>query len=610
MMLIVSLGFLACLILQDVLCILCFSLFFIVYLQYRFQKRAILILFAIFSVFSILVCTKEIRIPENGEYQIVEIKNQYYVASNSKDKVLLYSDLDLAYYDTVLLSKFEPIHTDDNFTLFSFTKYCHQKGMDYQAKTYKVVSYSTSLKSKLYRYISKQKKASTYKSLYYGIHDESIDEIYTTLGCGFISAYYGLVHIVKRFWNEKKSRIFLWIVCVFYGYFFVASVALIRFILYQMMCILFSDKEKQIAFTIFLFGLILPRQVLSISFMLPLLLQLASFFCKKNQWIVQKVILLSCMFLYFKKINVVSFFLFNIIRKLYGVFFLFGFLFTIQLPNFTLYYAPSYLFLIGFIGFYILSLKHFRMRYLLFLGVIFLEIFANPFFQVYTLNIGQGDCTLIVEPYRKSVVMIDCGQSRYRDNVEKIIYPFLENKNIHTIDALVLTHSDFDHSGGYEALKEKVKIKQVVTKSSQKVNVSYPFYNLLVNREAQDENDQSIINYFTYDTLTYLFMGDASQNVEKQLLQTYDLKCDVLKVGHHGSNTSSSYAFLDQLDCKVALISAGYKNKYKHPSLETLIHLNSLYINSLCTSTSGSIGIYSLGPFSFFITNDGMFGII
>lgn len=610
MMLILSLGFLACLILQDFLCILCFSLFFIVYLYYRFQNQWICVLFSLFSLFSIFACMNEIKEPEKGNYQIIEIKNHYYVASNANDKVLLYSDLDLAYFDTIQISQFEPIHTDDNFTLFSFSKYCHQKGMDYQAKEFKVVAYSTSLKSKLYRFLLKQKKASIYKSLYYGIHDESIDEMYTTLGCGFISAYYGLLHLGKRFCDEKKVRMCLWILCMFYGYFFVANVALIRFILYQMMGFLFSDKEHQMAGTILLFGLILPHQVLSISFMLPLLLQLVSFFCGQQKWLVKKMVLLSCMFLYFKKVNLVSFFLFNGIRKLYGVFFLFGFLPSLQLSSFTLHYAPSLVFIISFIVFYISSLKHFRLRYLLLMGVIFLEIFANPFFQVYTLNIGQGDCTIIIEPYRKSVVMIDCGQSRYRDNVEKIIYPFLENKNIHTIDALILTHSDFDHSGGYEALKKKVNIKQVVTKSSQKVNVEYPFYNLLMNRDAKDENDQSIVNYFTYDQLTYLFMGDASQNIEKQLLDTYDLKCDVLKVGHHGSNTSSSYVFLDSLDCKVALISAGYKNKYKHPSLETLIHLNALHINALCTNTSGSIGIYSLGPLSFFITNDGMFGII
>lgn len=240
----------------------------------------------------------------------------------------------------------------------------------------------------------------------------------------------------------------------------------------------------------------------------------------------------------------------------------------------------------------------------------FLEVFCNPFFQVYTLNIGQGDCSVIVEPFYKSVVMIDCGQSLYRDNVERIIFPFLENKNIHTIDTLILTHDDFDHSGGYDRLKEKVKIKKVIKDSKDKVNVKYPFYLLLQERKAKDENDSSIISYFTYDHLNYLFMGDASKEIEKQLMDAYNLKADVIKVGHHGSNTSSDAAFLDSLDCKIALISAGYKNKYNHPSIETLKTLDKLNINTFCTNNSGSIAIYSLHHFSFIVTNDGLFGII
>ena len=283
---------------------------------------------------------------------------------------------------------------------------------------------------------------------------------------------------------------------------------------------------------------------------------------------------------------------------------------SFKIPNVTIHYAPQFLFIIIFIIVYIQCLKHFKWKYLLIILIPFLEVFCNPFFQVYTLNIGQGDCSVIVEPFYKSVVMIDCGQSLYRDNVERIIMPFLENKNIHTIDTLILTHDDFDHSGGYESLKDRIEIKQVIKDSKEKVNVKYPFHLLLSEREAKDENDSSIISYFTYDKLSYLFMGDASKEIEKQLLDSYDLKADVIKIGHHGSNTSSDSTFLDSLDCKIALISAGYKNKYDHPSLETLQTLQNLYIHAFCTNNSGSIAIYSLRDFAFIVTNDGLFGII
>lgn len=612
-MLIVSLGFLACIILKDPLCIFCFSFCFLFYLNERFHSKRILIVFTILSLFSI-VLVKPCKEAEKGIYTISEIKQSYYVAKKQRTRVLVQSDLDLNFNDQIQVDSLEPIHTDDNFTLFSFTKYNASKNVFYKTRDVRLIKKSTSLKSKLYAYISSQKNSKVLLSLYYGIHEDTIDEIYTMLGYGYISAYFIVFNLLKRKYEDKKIRISLLILSILFGSFFVFTLSLTRFILYQISYLFFKSKSDQIGFTILCFSILYPIQVLSISFVLPILLQLVSYFCTEHKWIVQKMVLISILFIYFKKVDIVSFLLFNLLRKLYGCVFLLGMFIpdflTLKIPSLTIHYAPQFVFIFIFIVVYIQCLKHFKWKYMILFLIPFLEVFCNPFFQVYTLNIGQGDCSVIVEPFYKSVVMIDCGQSLYRDNVERIIFPFLENKNIHTIDTLILTHDDFDHSGGYDHLKEKVKIKQVIKNSKDKVNVEYPFYLLLQKRMAKDENDSSIISYFTYDHLNYLFMGDASKEIEKQLMDTYDLKADVIKVGHHGSNTSSDTAFLDSLDCRIALISAGYKNKYDHPSTETLKTLDHLHIHTFCTSTDGSIAIYSLHHFAFIVTNDGLFGII
>lgn len=613
MMLIISLGFLACIILKDPLCIFCFSLCFLLYLNERFHSKRILIVFTILSVFSI-VLVKPCKEAEKGIYTISEIKQSYYVAKNQRTRVLVQSDLDLNFNDQIQVDSLEPIHTDDNFTLFSFTKYNASKNIFYKTRDVRLIKKSTSLKSKLYAYIASQKNSKVLLSLYYGIHEDTIDEIYTMLGYGYISAYFIVFNLLKRKYEDKKIRISLLILSILFGSFFVFTLSLTRFILYQISYLFFKSKSDQIGFTILCFSILYPTQVLSISFVLPILLQLVSYFCTEHKWIVQKMVVISVLFIYFKKVDIVSFLLFNLLRKFYGCVFLLGMFIpnfvTLKIPSLTIHYAPQFVFIFIFIVVYIQCLKHFKWKYMILFLIPFLEVFCNPFFQVYTLNIGQGDCSIIVEPFYKSVVMIDCGQSLYRDNVERIIFPFLENKNIHTIDTLILTHDDFDHSGGYDRLKEKVKIKQVIKDSKDKVNVEYPFYLLLQERMAKDENDSSIISYFTYDHLNYLFMGDASKEIEKQLMDTYDLKADVIKVGHHGSNTSSDTAFLDSLDCRIALISAGYKNKYDHPSTETLKTLDHLHIHTFCTSTNGSIAIYSLHDFAFIVTNDGLFGII
>ena len=554
------------------------------------------------------------KMPDYGMYSIVEIKKGYYVARHDRDKILVQTDLDLSFHDQIKIKQVEPIHTDDNFTLFSFTKYNQNKNIFYKTKDVEVVKYSNSVKSKVYQFFKSRKNADVCLSLYYGIHNESIHEIYTMLGYGYISAYYIVLSLLKRKYDEKHIRILLLIFSIGFGSLFVYTLSLSRFILYQLSCLCFKTKENQIASLIILFGSVYPSQVLSISFVVPLLLQLVSYFCTEHKWIVQKLVLVCCLMIYFKKINLISLLCFNLFRKLYGILFLFGFC----IPKFvdfkcidiTLHYAPQCLFIASFVIIYIQCLKHFQYKYLCILLIPFLEIFCNPFFQVYTLNIGQADCSIIVEPFRRSVVMIDCGQNLYRDNVERIVVPFLENKNIYTIDTLILTHDDYDHSGGYESLKNQVKINQVIRESNQKVDVKYPFYLLLEERAAKDENDKSIISYFRYDDFTYLFMGDASKDIEKQLLQTYDLKADIIKVGHHGSNTSSDEEFLNQIDCRLAIISAGYKNKYNHPSMETLKNLQALNIHALCTNTNGSIAIYSLHHLGFVVTNDGMFGIM
>ena len=612
-MLIVSLGFLACIILKDPLCIFCFSFCFLLYLNERFHSKRILIVFTILSVFSI-VLVKPCKEAEKGIYTISEIKQSYYVAKNQRTRVLVQSDLDLNFKDQIQVDSLEPIHTDDNFTLFSFTKYNASKNVFYKTKSIRILKKSNSLKSKLYAYIASQKNSKVLLSLYYGIHEDTIDEIYTMLGYGYISAYFIVFNLLKRKYEDKKIRISLLVLSILFGSFFVFTLSLTRFILYQISYLFFKSKSVQIGFTILCFSILYPTQVLSISFVLPILLQLVSYFCTEHKWIVQKMVLISVLFIYFKKVDIVSFLLFNLLRKFYGCVFLLGMFIpdflTLKIPSLTIHYAPQFVFIFVFIVVYIQCLKHFKWKYMILFLIPFIEVFCNPFFQVYTLNIGQGDCSVIVEPFYKSVVMIDCGQSLYRDNVQRIIFPFLENKNIHTIDTLILTHDDFDHSGGYDRLKEKVKIKQVIKNSKDKVNVEYPFYLLLQERMAKDENDSSIISYFTYDHLNYLFMGDASKEIEKQLMDAYDLKADVIKIGHHGSNTSSDAAFLDSLDCKIALISAGYKNKYDHPSTETLTTLDHLHIHTFCTSTDGSIAIYSLHHFAFVVTNDGLFGII
>lgn len=168
MMLILSLGFLACLILKEILCILCFTLFFLAYLYHRFKDKRIRILFIFFSLLScILVYPKEVQ--QQDTYKITEIKKGYYIGENRGSKILIQTDLDLSFQDEVKVKHIEPIHTDDNFTLFSFTRYNENKNIRFKTNSVEIIHKSTSFKSRLYNYLKSKPNSSVVLSLYYGI---------------------------------------------------------------------------------------------------------------------------------------------------------------------------------------------------------------------------------------------------------------------------------------------------------------------------------------------------------------------------------------------------------------------------------------------------------
>ncbi len=248
---------------------------------------------------------------------------------------------------------------------------------------------------------------------------------------------------------------------------------------------------------------------------------------------------------------------------------------------------------------------------LLSFGVLAASLFFDPFFHVYMLDIGQGDCALLVEPFQKSAVLIDAGQNVFRDNVATVIVPFFRSRGIRQLDAVVVTHNDFDHSGGVEELQKQIPVRQIVTSRDERVDVDYPFVSLLPAREVQEENDESIVSYFSYDGIDYLWMGDAGVEIERQLLKQYDLsKVDVLKLGHHGSQTSSDFSFLAQTNPQLALISVGENNRYGHPHPRVIQNLRNLEIDTLMTKDDGMVHIFSLGRFCFVESAKGKIGML
>jgi len=213
---------------------------------------------------------------------------------------------------------------------------------------------------------------------------------------------------------------------------------------------------------------------------------------------------------------------------------------------------------------------------------------------VYFVNVGQGDCVVIQNKFH--AVMIDTGGVTNSDLTKKTLIPFLHKKQIYKLDALITTHDDYDHSGAAESLKENFKVKKHLS-SRQDFPYQVGDINLvqLNEFESDDENDSSLVLKMDFMDKKWLFTADISTNVEKYMIENgVDLDCDILKIGHHGSNTSTSLNFLNATSPNEAIVSVGANNKYKHPSDEVINRLNEQNIKIRRTDEEGTISYYSI----------------
>ncbi len=207
------------------------------------------------------------------------------------------------------------------------------------------------------------------------------------------------------------------------------------------------------------------------------------------------------------------------------------------------------------------------------------------------INVGQGDACLVQRG--TTSILIDTGGLSYMDVAKESLIPYFKKQRIYDIDLLITTHDDYDHSGALDSLKENFYVKKVVQEAT-----SFPIsiggitlnnYNTHIS-EYSDDNDKSLVIGFHLMRKDFLIMGDAPIAVEKNIINEFpNLKCDILKLGHHGSKTSTCEEFIRFLNPECAIISCGLNNRYGHPHQEVLQILNKYNIPYLRTDYQGSI---------------------
>lgn len=264
---------------------------------------------------------------------------------------------------------------------------------------------------------------------------------------------------------------------------------------------------------------------------------------------------------------------------------------------FTSFFPLYYIVVIG--SFYLLEVHRIKHLFLINIPIISLFLISfipikHVFNAVYFVNVGQGDC--IIFKNNDKAVMIDTGGNTNFDIAEECLIPFLRKKQIYQLDALVITHNDKDHSGGVSSLMKNYKVNKFLANNYDfPYRVGEIYLNNLNTYKADNENDSSLVFNIEFMNKKWLLMGDASVEVEKYLLATNtDISCDILKVGHHGSKTSTSEEFLKKAKPETAIISVGEKNSYNHPEKEVVERLEKYNILIRRTDKEGTISFISI----------------
>lgn len=282
----------------------------------------------------------------------------------------------------------------------------------------------------------------------------------------------------------------------------------------------------------------------------------------------------------------------NIILKLSGTFKYLDF--TISAFE-TSVYGCLFVLMLFYLLIYCYEVKHrpYINLILCSLSIISLFTFSGiiPLFteSVTFINVGQGDATLIQT--RNTSILIDTGGSHYIDIAKESLIPYFRSKQVNDIDVVIITHNDFDHNGALESLKSNFKIKRVIDHSNKfPLSLGGITLSNLNNDTFEEDNDNSLILFMDFMNKQWLFMGDASIKNEQRLIDKYPkLKVDVLKVGHHGSHTSTSLEFLHHIQPIDAVISAGMNNYYGHPHKTVLNNLEQKNIRVRRTDIEGTI---------------------
>ena len=568
-------------------------------------------------------------LPETQEYKVYEIHQNYAIVGSRGRNILLYHSEALTIGDTIIITE-EPKKLESVTTFYhnGYQNWYLRKRLNYylQNPEIEIKEHHRNIQSFLYARISNlnnQEIEKFLKKVFFGVNDDTFSDLLLSTGMGIFTLYYGGKRILSFFFQQKGikaySFCFVAISVVCFSYWLIG----LRIILNEFILKNKQDSYERTAWYILIILSINPFFIYHPMFYFPLLFMLQGVFNKKRNRFDQAFVLIPLYLSTQYQVNLLEVFFFRFYQNYIGILALIGFVCIVfQFPfplkhiyllnRLTLPTLPitgNMNMMLVILWYYLLFKKKKKKYVLLSLLLLYVhhQSLFNPFFEITQLYIGQGDSAIIRFPFREEVMIIDTGSHHNWEYLND----FLLANSIKKIGVLLITHNDEDHSGNLEQLRNNYPIGNLISAQEEMQFRGVQFYFLNQRKRYDNENDNSIVVYFTVNALNYLYLGDISLRIEELLLKEYpQLSPNIVKLSHHGSKTGTSNRLLEKPELYLALISSGLNNYYDHPNEEVLRKLERVQLPYLNTQVVGDIQIISFLNVNLLITSGFRFAII
>lgn len=589
-------------------------------------------------------------LPDTVSGQVIKVSEKYCYFKTDFGVIKLYHEEELSYHDDIEV-EMESIEMNENTNDHAFNEklYLYGQGIYYKGRCQKLISRQSH--ETFYHWVesrfSKQENVSDYQRLFLlGERSESIQEDYQQLsqlslvhlfalsGMHIHILFIALQRIFGLFVQQRFSRIMSYLCMAIYIFSIPMQISLYRaffvLVLYDLFKKWFHELDVlsflvmislfynsyiiyniSFVFSYFVYFIViltqrLPHQatliylstlpiILNLNYQISLISLLITQFLTPFVEIFYCLSALSILFLWTTPLLTLCVTLFQSIIAFLDV-----------LNVFLVFSKPNLLFIflfyiLFFQIIYHLELKQSIQKYISIMIALFISFSFYSQYKIYgevtMIDVGQGDCTLIRLPMNQGNILIDTGGIKDYDLATQTIIPYLKSVGIKKLDYVYISHDDYDHCGALESLKENFPINHIIEHYEKHREIGCATIDMIENQKVYtNTNDQSLIMYVQLPAMYILLTGDASTEVENDLLnQLKELNVDVLKVSHHGSKTASSPQFLDAISPSIAMIGVKKNNLYHHPSNEVIDRLNRKNITILRTDEDGMFHIRFYG---------------